>query len=65
MNDRTIVYIFLSGLALYLLKEGILLYVEDATIFHESEVKLEDLSDQIEWPDLQVCSNPNEKSEQA
>ena len=62
MNDRTIVYIFLSGLALYLLKEGILLYVEDATIFHESEVKLEDLSDQIEWPDLQVCSSPCYKS---
>ena len=62
MNDRTIVYIFLSGFALYFLKEGILLYVEDATIFHESEFKLEDLSDPIEWPDLQVCSSPSYKS---
>ena len=62
MNDRAIVYIFLCGFALYLLRGGISAYLKDATIFDESEIKIEDLSNPIEWPDLQVCTSPSYKS---
>ena len=63
MNDRTIVYIFLSGFALYQLNEGISAYIKDATIFDETEIKIVDLSEPVEWPDLQICTNPFVKNQ--
>ena len=62
MNDRTVVYILLSGFALYQLNEGISAYIKDATIFDETEIKIEDLSEPIQWPDLQVCISPAYKN---